>query len=317
MKLRQFGSYVAYRGLGEGLARVPEGIGNVGSAIVSEGLHLFKSNDRYYAERHLGRVLASTSPVVEPDPVLVRRWARRTFRAYGHYWAEGARLPHKPMSEIRARMRIESGIEHLAAGMATGNGVVMAIPHVGSWEWGGAFLASEGFPMTSVAEKVEPQELYDWFLQAREALGLRIIPLDEEASGVLLRTLRGGGFVGLVCDRDLGGTGVEVELFGEKTTLPAGPATLALRTGATLLGAVVYTGPRGYHTGVISPPFPVERTGRLREDVVRVTQMIANQFEDWVRRAPEQWYVFQPNWPSDAVSRSSRGVAPSSVPGQR
>ena len=141
------------------------------------------------------------------------------------------------------------------------------------------------------------------------------MPLGAEAGGVLLRTLRDGGLVGLLCDRDIVGNGVEVEFFGERTTLPAGPATLALRTGAALLPAAVYGGPgRRYHTGVILPPVETVRTGRLRADVARVTQQVAHDLETLIRRAPDQWYLFQPNWPSDRPEATATDSSTSSAP---
>ncbi len=319
-RLRHLASYAAYRGLGEALARAPEGFGSAVTVAVTQFLSQCKRQDRQLAELHLERVLASTSPVVAPDRAVVRRWARRSFRAYGRYWTEGGRLPTTSETEVRSRMIIERGLEHLAAGMATGKGVVMALPHVGSWEWGGSFLASEGFPMTSVAERVEPERLFDWFVDQREAMGLRIVPLDHDASGVVLSTLRSGGLVGLLCDRDIEGSGVEVEFFGERTTFPAGPATMALRTGATLLTAVVYSGPGPFHNGVVSAPLNTERRGRIRDDVVRLTQEIATQFEEYIRRAPEQWHLFQPNWPTEYEGLAGKGplasrLSPRRTPG--
>ena len=114
-----------------------------------------------------------------------------------------------------------------------------------------------------------------------------------------MRTLRDGGLVGLLCDRDLVGNGIDVEFFGEKTTMPSGPATLAMRTGATLLTAAVYSGPGQDHHAVVGGPIDLTRTGSLRGDVSRVTQEIAHRFESLIRRAPEQWHVFQPLWSAD------------------
>jgi KDO2-lipid IV(A) lauroyltransferase len=111
---------------------------------------------------------------------------------------------------------------------------------------------------------------------------------------VLLQTLKDGGVVGLLCDRDLQSNGVEVEFFGERVTMAGGPATLALRTGATLVAAACYAGPGRDHFAVITPPIEAERTGRLRDDVNRVTQSIAYELEGLIRRAPEQWHVLQP-----------------------
>ena len=123
--------------------------------------------------------------------------------------------------------------------------------------------------------------------------------------------------VGLLCDRDLQGHGVEVEFFGERTTFPAGPATLALRTGAALVTAVVFSGPGRDHVGEISAPIDTARTGPLRKDVGRITQEIARHFEGYIRRNPEQWHLFQPNWPSDPGWAPPGGPGPADrAPGQ-
>jgi phosphatidylinositol dimannoside acyltransferase len=106
----------------------------------------------------------------------------------------------------------------------------------------------------------------------------------------------------LLSDRDISGDGGDVEFFGERTTLPGGPATLALRTGAALLPAAVYFQGRRDHLAIVRPPVPVERAGRLRDDVARITQVLAHEFEELIRAAPEQWHLMQPNWPSDATA---------------
>jgi phosphatidylinositol dimannoside acyltransferase len=153
-----------------------------------------------------------------------------------------------------------------------------------------------------VAEVLEPPQLFEYFIAQRQAMGLSIVALGPDSTGAVLRRLREGGLVGLLCDRDLQGNGVGVEFFGEATTFPAGPATMALRTGAVLITAAVYSGPGRNHTAVISAPISTERTGSFRSDVSRITQEIARHFEGYVRRAPEQWHLFQPNWPSDPVA---------------
>ena len=292
--------YRTYRGLGEIMRSAPEPVAALGARVVSGALTTTRRDARRNYARNLRRVLA-------PDvtPAEVRWWTRRAFQNYGRYWLEGARLPGVSAATVEERFVVESGREHLDAGMAAGKGVIMALPHIGAWEWGGAWLALQGYPMTAVAEVLEPPELYAWFVAQREAVGLHIVPLDADAGGTLLRTLREGKLVGLLCDRDIGGGGVAVEFFGETTTLPAGPAALALRTGAPILPTAVYAGPGRMHTAVIQGPVPAERTGRLREDVARVTQSVATALEGLIRRAPDQWYMFNPNWPSDRCASSS------------
>ena len=233
---------------------------------------------------------------LEVPAALADRFVERGFASYGQYWAEGAKLPGLRGSTITDRFKIGEGLEYLLDAKARGKGIVIALPHIGSWEWGGSFLATLDLGMTAVAEALEPPELFAWFKEKRESIGIKIEPLDAHAGTVLLGVLRGGGVVGLLCDRDLQDNGLEVDFMGERVTIPAGPATLALRTGAVLVCAACYSGPGRDHFAVITPPLSIERTGRLREDVARLTQLIATDLEGLIRRAPEQWHVLQPRF---------------------
>ncbi|MGA2433561.1 MAG: phosphatidylinositol mannoside acyltransferase [Acidimicrobiales bacterium] len=233
---------------------------------------------------------------LEVEAALADRFVERGFASYGQYWADGAKLPGLRSSTITDRFKIGEGLEYLLDAKARGKGIVIALPHIGSWEWGGSFLATLDLGMTAVAEALEPPELFAWFKEKRESIGIKIEPLDAHAGAVLLGVLRDGGVVGLLCDRDLQDNGLEVDFMGERVTIPAGPATLALRTGAVLVCAACYSGPGRDHFAVITPPLSIERTGRLREDVARLTQLIATDLEGLIRRAPEQWHVLQPRF---------------------
>ncbi|MGH9087479.1 MAG: phosphatidylinositol mannoside acyltransferase [Acidimicrobiales bacterium] len=296
---RATATYFAYRAACAALQALPEPVAETAASAFGALMSHRPAGPLAVRERHLARALASTSPVVAPDPAVVRRWARRSFRAYSRYWVEGARMSGIARGQVHSRMTIERGDDHLRSAVAAGRGVILALPHVGSWEWGGVFLAIDGYPMTTVVERVEPPRLFDWLVHERERMGLTVVPLGADSGATILRALRRGGLVGLLCDRDLVGNGIVVDFFGETTTLPAGPATLALRTGATLLVAAVYSGPGRHHTGVVSEPLDTSRSGALRKDVARVTQDVAHRFEEIIRRAPEQWHLYQPNWPSD------------------
>jgi lauroyl/myristoyl acyltransferase len=292
--------YLTYRGLAAGMGHIPEPLAEgiargVARVMAQRGGPALAMN-----ERHMQRVLASEcAPGVVPDPVLVQRWSRRTFDSYARYWSDGARLPYESEAGVRGRFQLLEGEHHLRRAVDLGRGVVMALPHVGSWEWGGAWLGLERMPMTAVVERLEPEALFEWFVGQRAAMGLTAVPLGDGSSSALLRALKANEIAGLVSDRDLVGNGVEVEFFGEKTTLPAGAAALALRTGAVLLPVVVYSGPGNWHTGVVHPPLDTSRQGRMREDIARVTQDLATTFEHDIRAHPEQWHLYQPNWPSD------------------
>jgi len=255
------------------------------------------SSGRANLRRNLSHALRTDHEAL--DEKLLERFVERGFESYGQYWAEGAKLPGIEPRKVFARFRIAEGLEYLYDAKAKGAGTIIALPHIGSWEWGGSYLDSLGLGMTAVAEDLEPPDLFAWFKSKREAIGIRIEPLDDHAGTVLLQTLKEGGVVGLLCDRDIQGNGIEVEFFGERVRLPGGAATLALRTGATLVAAACYSGPGRDHFAAVTPPITAERSGRLRDDVTRVTQALARELEGLIRRAPEQWHILQPRFGGD------------------
>ena len=228
----------------------------------------------------------------------LRRAVDETFESYARYWAESFRLPDASAAELDAGMTCE-GLHHVEDGIARGKGVILALPHLGGWEWAGFWVSTvRKLPITVVVEALDPPELFEWFVGLRRSFGMNVVSLGPNAAAEVVRALKSNHVVCLLCDRDIGGGGIEVEFFGERTTLPGGPATLALRTGAPLLPTAAYFRGRAHH-GVVLPPVPTDRLGTLREDVTRITQLLAHDLESLIRAAPEQWHLMQPNWPSD------------------
>lgn len=223
------------------------------------------------------------------------------FASYAHYWIESFRLPEVAAVDLDLGMRHE-GLHHIETALEGGKGCILAMPHLGAWEWAAFWLTSfHHMPVTAVVEAVEPPELAEWFVGLRASLGIEVVPLDSKAGTASTRALHANRVLALLCDRDVAGGGVEVDFFGEKTTLPAGPATLALRTGAPLIPATIYFTEDGQHHGIARPPLDTARRGKLRDDVARITQDLAHELESFIRRSPEQWHLLQPNWPTDSV----------------
>ena len=283
-----------YTTLGRCLAALPEPVALGLGDVVGDVLYRVRHDHRAMVKANLARVLDAGPG----DADVLDRWARRSFRAYARYWVEGARLPGTAPEEVVQHFFVD-GLHHLQEGRDAGRGTILALPHIGSWEYGGAFLATQDLPMPPWRSASSPPALFDYFVEQRAAMGLTIVPLGSKSGGAILSTLRAGGLVGLLCDRDIEGTGVEVEFFGERTTMPGGPATLALRTGARLCTGAVYSGPGRDHRALVEPPLDTTRSGSLRADVARLTQEIATRLEGLIRRAPEQWHVFQPLWLAD------------------
>lgn len=281
--------------LGAGAARVlPPVLFSGVCRLVGLGSRVVAPRARAMAARHQRRL----DPTL--DGTSLRRRVDSVVAGYTHYWIESLRLPTLDVGRVRAGIVVE-GWDHVASGLRAGRGVILALPHLGGWEWAGRWLADRGVPVTAVAERLEPVSLFDWMTDLRAELGISVLPLGPDAATGIAAALRRNEVVCLLCDRDVAGGGVEVDFLGERTTLPAGPAALALRTGATLLPTAVYhTDRREGHLGRVLGPVDTSRSGDgLRADVARVTQSVADRLGELIRTAPEQWHLLQPNWPSD------------------
>ena len=293
-----------------------------GANIVSQGLARavapMLSERRLLIGRNLDRATGHRL-----TPVRREALTNAAIRSYGRYWEDLLRLPTVSTRELAANFDSQ-GLHHLDEAVASGTGPILAMPHVGRWEWAAAWLTRvHGVEVTAVVEAIEPPELFDWFRNKREALGIHVVPLGPDAVGSISRAIKAGHVVCLLSDRDISGGGPEVEFFGERTRLPAGPVTLALRTGALLLPTAVYETPGNRVLGVVRPPMDLEREGRLRADVARLTQVLAyelehhisEELEELIAAQPQQWHLQSPNWPSDVAALRAAGYSPESLPG--
>jgi KDO2-lipid IV(A) lauroyltransferase len=252
---------------------------------------------------NLERVLGPDCPAERLDAV-----AREGMRSYARYWLEVFRLSVIPQEQILARMDI-SGLEQLFEARERGKGVIAALPHSGNWDHAGAFLVLSGMPFTTVAERLEPAEVFERFLAFRESLGMEVVPLtggEQPPFRILADRLRSNGALCLLSDRDLSKHGVPVRFFGAQATMPAGPARLALDTGATLVPAVLWFTDEGWGCKVYPP---VEHT-----DVATMTQAVADAFAESIAAHPQDWHMLQRLWTED-LERDVRHDPPGS-PGE-
>jgi KDO2-lipid IV(A) lauroyltransferase len=232
--------------------------------------------------------LARVAPGRDPDLLV-----RDGLRSYARYWCEVFRLPVTSAERISSGMHLDDPQDRLRSAVDAGHGVVLALPHSGNWDHAGAWLVGLGVPFTTVAERLRPEQLYDRFVAFREGLGMEVLPLTGGVPPfeVLAERLRAGGTLCLLADRDLSARGVPVEFFGAATRMPAGPAALALRTGAALLPVTLCFEPDGWGA-VIHPR--VEPT-----DVARMTQEVADAFARGIAAHPADWHMLQRLWLDD------------------
>lgn len=241
---------------------------------------------------NLARVVSATGGDADLDAL-----TRDALRSYARYWCEVFRLP------VTSQERVVSGMttvgeEHFREAVASGRGTILALPHSGNWDHAGAWCGATGVPFTTVAERLKPESLYDRFVEFRESLGMEVLPLtggERPTFEVLVERLQAGGTLCLLSDRDLSARGVDVEFFGATARMPAGPATLALRTGATLIPVTLSFTADGWRC-VFHPEV-------AHTDVPTMTQAVADAFARGIAEHPADWHMLQRLWLDDLDPR--------------
>lgn len=259
------------------------------------------------------------------DEKALRRLSLAGMRSYMRYFGEAFALVGVAPEQIDARVRVAGDLSVIDR-MKNGEMVVMALGHLGNWDLAGAWACRNLGRTLTVAERLKPEELYQEFLAFRESLGLEIIPLEHAGGGVFRELVRGvrregGGLVPLLADRDLTSRGVEVDLFGERARVAAGPAALAVATGAPLCTTVIryerLHGERrraaGTAWGIVVEFYPVLSVDPelpKNERVPDLTQRWVDDLADGIRRFPQDWHMLQRVFVADLdPERYARTVA--------
>ncbi|MFE5834304.1 phosphatidylinositol mannoside acyltransferase [Streptomyces sp. NPDC056508] len=249
-------------------------------------------------EANLARV------VPDATPERLAELSRAGMRSYMRYWMESFRLPTWSKERVERGIDIKD-IHYLKEGLASGRGVVLALPHLANWDLAGVWATRVlGLPFTTVAERLKPESLYDRFVAYRESLGMEVVPhTGGSAFGRLARRLRAGGLVCLVADRDLSASGTEVTFFGDTARMPAGPAILAQQTGALLLPVTLWYDDTPVMKGRVHPPVDVPDAGTRAEKTAVMTQALADAFAEGIADHPEDWHMLQRLWLADLEER--------------
>jgi lauroyl/myristoyl acyltransferase len=222
----------------------------------------------------------------------------RALRSYARYWLEAFRLPTLSTERIVAGTEVV-GLEHLRKARDSGRGLVMVLPHSGNWDAAGVwFVDFLGGPFMTVAERLKPESLYRRFLDYRESLGFRVVPLTggpRPSTEVLRDWLSEAGVTCLLVDRNLGSGGIPVDFFGRPATMPGGGALLASQTGSALIPTVCQFTERGWRL-VFSPEIPVDGPARLKDRVAGAMQSVADAFATSIAEQPEDWHMLGRIW---------------------
>lgn len=270
----------------------------IGSAA-SSAVYLGWREKRLVTQQNMSKVLGL--PVSDPR---VRHAASASWSNYGRTASDLLYFPHMNMDQVEAQLTdLTDGAtwqERAQQALTPGKGAVVATAHFGSWDMAGAIVA-RSFSMSAIADTFKDPRVNDLLQGHRIAKKVGIIPVEVAARRVL-QDLRKNMLVAIVVDRPMTKeTGIEVSFFGHKTYVPAGPAALALKAGATIIpGFVWYNRNNTFSVRAFDPIFPQPcktQEERARE-VARLTQCIYNCLEEIIREWPTQWFMFRPFWPA-------------------
>lgn len=249
--------------------------------------------------RGMDQLRRNLARIVGPENV-TRELVRAAMRSYARYWLEAFRLP-RMMAEPRLAGRLRESVvgeDALRASLESGRGVILTLPHSGNWDMAGLYLVQNFGQFTTVAERLKPEVLYEAFVDYRRSLGFEVLALTggQPTFPRLKQVLTEGGVVCLMGERDLKQRGVTCQMLGEETSLPAGPAQLALETGAALhVAHCWFTENDGWGFSISDE---VEAT-----DLPATVQRVADLFSANIAAHPADWHMLQPQWSADIERR--------------
>ncbi len=255
-------------------------------------------------EANLARVFPDASAMK------LKSLSRKGMHSYMRYYCDVFRLNDWSTERVLATCRAE-GEGQVRTALAEGRGAIVALGHSGNWDHAGAWSTLALAPVTTVAERLRPEVVFQRFLTVRQQLGMEILPLTgggEDVFRVLVRRLRKGGFVPLLADRDLSANGVPITLFGETARMAAGPAALAVITGSALHPVSLHyerLGPGApARWGIVitfHPEVPVPAEGTRAERIASMTQSCADALAVGIREHPQDWHMLQRVFVADLV----------------
>jgi KDO2-lipid IV(A) lauroyltransferase len=229
----------------------------------------------------------------ELSDVELQTLAKVGMRSYLRYWCDTFRSPDWDTNRIQSTVTVNDP-ELLLEPVRSKRGVIVALPHAGNWDHAGSYFCSQGIPLVTVVERVKPEKLFRKFLEYRQAIGMEALPLDGRVMGTLASRLREGKLVALVADRDLSRSGIDVKFFDGAARMPAGPALLAIRTGADLITAFVSYTAVGIH--IDFRKVQIASGDTESEKVSKTVQLCADNFAVGIAQHPQDWHMLQRIW---------------------
>lgn len=256
--------------------------------FVSDLHYLFADKDRRAVRENL-RVIFPEKPERQ-----IRKIRLQMSRNFAKYLADFFRFEKINPQYIKEKICIENK-HYLDEALSGGKGVIIVTAHLGNWELGGLVVALSGYPFWVVALPHKDKRVDDFFNFQRKSKGVNVIPLGH-AVRASLNVLKENKILGLAGDRDFTEKGIVLDFFGKPTFFPEGPATFVLKTGAAIIPGFMLRNDDDTFTLKIEQPLEFTPSGSKENDILELITRYKKIFEDYIRKYPEQWYMFRKFW---------------------
>lgn len=283
-------NYILYR-LGQFIAlTLPLKIGYRLAVFCSDVHYIFADKDRQAVKENLKTIFPKAS---ERE---IHRIRITMFRNFAKYLVDFFRFSKIDIAYIKKNIKIENQ-HYFQEAISRGKGGILLSAHLGNWELGGAVIALLGYPLWVVALPHKHKRVDNFFNAQRESKGLKVIPLGKAVRSCL-DVLKENKLVGLVGDRDFAANGVVIDFFGRPALFPRGPAAFSLKTGATIVPVFMVRNEDDSFTVKIEKPVQFIASGDREKDTMDLIMQYKVIIENYIRKYPEQWYMFRRFWVS-------------------
>jgi len=256
--------------------------------VISDTRYLFAYQDRRAVRGNLKVIFPQKSDRE------IRQIRIRIFRNFAKYLVDFFRFSKIDQEYIRQNIRLEN-LHYIDQALREGKGAIALTAHLGNWELGGIVIPLLGYPFWAVALPHKDKRVNAFFNFQRESKGLKVIPLGR-AVRKCLDVLKNNEIVALAGDRDFTEKGMVIDFFGKPTFLPEGAAAFALKTGARIVPGFMFRNKDDSFTLRMEKPIEFIPTQNNQDDLIRLIRQCKMVIEDYIRKYPEQWYMFRRFW---------------------
>lgn len=226
----------------------------------------------------------------------------RIFRNFAKYLVDFFRFSKIDKEYITKNIKIKN-LRYFDEALQKKKGVIVLTAHIGNWELGGVVIAQLGYPFWVVALEHKDKKVDDFFNFQRESKGVKVIPL-KRAVRTSLSILKENRLLALAGDRDFSGKGIIVDFFGKPAILPEGAAAFSLKTGAPIVPGFMLRNDDDSFTLKIERPLEFSPSGNKEKDLADIICWYKAIFEEYIRKYPEQWYIFRSFWLTEEKNNS-------------